>query len=411
MSVWSLAAAAIIAGSPASSALHLAQEVQDQATPAPVVNVQSEKRVTISFNHAPVSDVLDWMAKNGASFVAADSELPKDATITLNVQDQPMNQVLDAIASALGGHWDRRGGMRVFRQGEGFQVFDGDGMSWSDGDRENLFQSLPKINMKDGDGKMFQFTPGDKDMKFFKDGSSGKVFQFAPGDKGQWKVFGDGDKAKIFMSPDVKIDMQKLHEQLKELHGMDGKTWSMPDMPNMAQLKELHDMDGKTWVMPDMPELKNFQGMNEESRKEMEKAMEAARKAMHDSQGQMKISQKAMEDARKAMEKARKEHPEAFKNGNFYMTPKDGQSWIFQDGKGAKDFMPQVWTARSGGDMTKILSSLSDEQREKQRRQGYLHASDLTENQRKMLGVDAKGKGWSITISKNGESLTVKSDD
>ena len=465
MSVWSLAAAAVLAGS-AAGVSHLgAQEAQ--GNPAPTVEVQSEQRVSISFNHASVGDVLDWMTKNGASFVAADSELPKDATITLNVKDEPMNEVLDAVASALGGHWERRGHMRIFRKGEDrFRVFGGDG-AWSTGDGDNMFHVLPngKSLWSEGDkGKMFQIKPGENGM--WKDGVSGKVFQLAPGEKGNFKVFGDGkDGGQIFISPDgdehtfVMPDMPNL-EHLKDLPGMDAQSRKELENALKASRKAMGDsgmqmriskkameqarkemekarkehpeaFNGKVfispdgdkfthmWVMPDMEHMKELHempGMDAAARKEMEQALTESRKAMDESGMEMRATKKAMEQARVEMEKMRKEHPDMF-NGKTFVMPHGADGKMFQykwdsDGlKGSKDFAPQVWVTRSSGDMTKLLSSLSPEQREKNRRQGYLHASDLSAAQRKMLGTPSSGKGWTITISKNGESITVKSDD
>ena len=400
MSVWSLAAAAVLVGAPAG--LHR-QPAQAGAVPAPAVEVQAEQRVSADFQHASVADVMDWLTKNGANFVAADSELPKDATITLNAKDVPMRELLDAIASALGGHWERQGNMRVFRKGAGFRVLEGN-----------------RAFGEDGDSNLHFMTPDSGSMKVFSD--DGKNFQFVTPDKGQFKVFrGDG---KTFVMPD-------------------GKNWSMPDMENLkARLKDL-PMNGwseetqkqveeamraaqKAWeesgeqqkvsekAMEDAERAQEKSRLDPEQRKEIEKAMEDARKAMEGNGDEMRAARKAMEQARQEMEKARKEHPEMFRNfsgdnGKFFVKPGQGNQFFYTAPGNGNFKAPRVWINRSG-DLKNFVNSLSEEQREKNRRQGYLNASDLTANQLKMLGIDSDSKNWSITIKQDGESVTVKSE-
>jgi hypothetical protein len=64
-----------------------------------------------------------------------------------------------------------------------------------------------------------------------------------------------------------------------------------------------------------------------------------------------------------------------------------------------------------GESFTKLMDSLSPDQRELNRRQGFLRSHDLTEGQRKMLGISSNDKGWTIKFSKDGESVTIKSDN
>ena len=348
MSVWSMAAAAILAG----AATGAVQQEAQVAQPAPSVTVyaqaeaaaaqeDSQARVSASFNHAQLSEVMDWLTKNGFNFVAADSELPKDATITLNAKDEPVNEVADAIASALGGHWEHRGSMRIFRKGERFQVFSGG------------------------------FTPGE---------NGGRPWNVMP----KIKAFGeDGDHVFV-----------------------------MPKIPDMKEFK-----------MPDiqMPDLKNLPGMDEEARKEMEKALAESKAEMLKSGEEMKISRKAMEEARKEIEKAKREHPEAFNgktfvwgdNGKVFASPDEKGFFKVDPGEKGKTFHYRVGRPSmtiDGRSFTKFIDSLSPDQRELNRRQGYLKASDLTENQHNMLGINGREKGWTITINKDGEEVTIKSD-
>ncbi|MBC8065056.1 MAG: BspA family leucine-rich repeat surface protein [Chlorobia bacterium] len=61
-------------------------------------------------------------------------------------------------------------------------------------------------------------------------------------------------------------------------------------------------------------------------------------------------------------------------------------------------------------DITQITKSLSASQREKNKRQGFLYWSDLTNEQQAKLGMGSWTGNWTISYSKDGESFTIKSD-
>jgi hypothetical protein len=337
-------------------------ELAEMADAEAVWVAQEEQgpRVSASFNKAASSEVLDWLTKNGVNFVTAESELPKGETITLNVKDRPINEVLDAIASAMGGHWERRGGMRVFRKGEGMRFFGG------------------------GHGAFG--TPAEG------------AWRFAPGakgwttDPGQIKVFGKDGEHK-FITP------EGMKEFKLDIKGM--KEFELEKLKSLKELKDFKMLDGK-------------------ARQEMEEAMNKAHKEMLRSGVEMKVSKKAMEEAHKAMEKAMKDHPDAFR-GRVFVSPEhdglfkvlphgDGKNFEFRmDREGLRNKMGSI--SIDGKSFTKFVDSLSNEQRETNRRQGYLRARDLSEAQRKMLGINTRDKGWSITINQDGQQVTVKSND
>lgn len=428
MSVWSISAAAVLAGVVVGAG-H--QEVK--APPAPAVTVISEaapaqedsQKVSASFNHAAVSDVMDWLTKNGVSFVADDGDLPKDETITLNVQDQPLDDVLNAVASALGGHWERKGQVRVFRKGEGFTVLGDDGDVLTPGKNWKMVAPDAKAWSVGPDGKSWSVGPDGKGWK----------------DMPKIQAFGkDGDQMFVMPDiPDVNInippmgDMQGL-EKLKNLQDMPGLSDDVRKEIEeaMKQAQDAMSKNGEAMkesqsereeamkaVAKAMEEARSAQdnsGMTDEIRKEVEQAMKSAQDAMKSSGEQMKESragqeearkevEKAMEQARKAIEQARKEHPEAFGNGNFFYGNPDGKSNTYQYrfGKGA--------TTITGSSFKKFANSLSPEQREENRRQGYIRWQELSDAQRKLLGVSGDGKGWTIKIDQDGDEITVKNGD
>ncbi len=367
MSVWSLTAAAVLTGLTVGA--QQGPPMSQITPPPPAITVEarqedSSQRVSVDFNHAPVSDVLDWLSKNGASFVAADSEIPKDTTITMSIKDQPIDEVVDAIASALGGHWERNGGVRVFRHGGqgGFGEMRMDG---------NWTTPTPPVQFK------MALPPGK--FKTFKDGS--KVFVTPEGDNVQ--AFGDSS-GKFFVMPDMK-------------------NFPMPDM------KDLPDMEKLRAQLKE--HLKDMPRMSHKSIQDMEKAIKDSQVEMMKSGDEVKISENAMLEAQKAVEKAQKEHPEAFRDSkSFFVAPwsKNGRSFTLAPDGGWAGSMFNVLS--HGQNLTKLLSSLSPDQKELNRRQGYLRTSDLTQSQRNMLGISGESKNWTIKISKDGEEVTIKSD-
>lgn len=321
MSMWTLAAAVALTG--ASVGLHQGQTPEQARAPqAPTVEVSAQKRVSVNFSQAAAKDVLDWLTKNGSSFVVADQDLPKDLSLTLSIQDEPIEDVMDAVADALGGHWESRGGVRVFHKGQGFmRGFGPEAVrAWAGPDMKEFKAAMP--NMKE--------------------------FRIPRGEMPKMKEF--------------RVPLSKEF---------------MPDF--------------KEFAVPNMEELKDMPKVRIEIRKEMEQA------------------RKEMERARTEMEKARKEHPEAFADGAHDFL------FVNPDAKGSyrierKHALPSR-TIRVGGnqDISKLFGSLSNEQRELNRRQGYLKLSDLRPEQLKMLGLDANAKDVTITIVRNGDKLTIKS--
>jgi len=77
------------------------------------------KPLTGKFTNAKPQEVLNWLQRNGVNFVIESGQIDKDARITLNVENQPREAVVDAISSALGGHFTLRNGIYVFRKGYG----------------------------------------------------------------------------------------------------------------------------------------------------------------------------------------------------------------------------------------------------------------------------------------------------
>lgn len=374
MSGWSLVAAAVLSG----LAINSSQEpsVTVRAEPIRTVTVAGgpaniQERVSASFNQASVREVLDWLSKNGVSFVAADGDFAKDATVTLNVRNQPASDIADAIAQALGGHWQRRGEIMVFRKGGHDFMFSGPGA-----------MTMPRV-------QGFPLSEG------------GQMFRF------------EGPDGKKTMGIEMQRSMEKLHEALPKMNwqGPEGEKMRIELKRSMDQLhKELPKI--RIESMKALKDHKLSEGEQKRIHIEIEKAMGEAHKGM--------------EKAHKEMERARKEHPEAFDGEHrVFMAPhggdgkdlfelhveKGGLTKVGPLGHGKIRGESMMLRPATDGGIEKLVMALSPAQRELHRRQGYLKASDLTPNQLKMLGMKTGKGNWTIKFVKDNDEIVIKNGE
>lgn len=90
----------------------------------------TSQRISMSFSHSSVADVLQVLQRQGVSFVVDDNLIPKDRTITLNIEEQPVSEVIEAIGAALGGHFARHGNIYVFETGPMQMLYGAPGASF-----------------------------------------------------------------------------------------------------------------------------------------------------------------------------------------------------------------------------------------------------------------------------------------
>ncbi len=74
-----------------------------------------KKPITKRFVNTKLSEVLAWLSLEQFSFVADSSEFPGESSVTLNFRSQPLGAVLDAIADAFNGRWERKGEIFMLR--------------------------------------------------------------------------------------------------------------------------------------------------------------------------------------------------------------------------------------------------------------------------------------------------------
>src|SRR5438105_10553875 len=140
------AATALVAG--ALGITHAVQTTPEAQKSAPVVAQEKSERsselqrlVSGNFDNSSLSEVLKWLSGQGVSFVADGASLSGDAKLTANLQNQPLGDVMDAIADAFGGRWDRHGNIYTLHRGNGY---------WAPKGGE-----MREFEMAPGDAKLF----------------------------------------------------------------------------------------------------------------------------------------------------------------------------------------------------------------------------------------------------------------
>ncbi|MDX2064978.1 MAG: STN domain-containing protein [Fimbriimonadaceae bacterium] len=164
------------------------------------------KRVSAKFNQANARDIVNWLTSNGVNFVLDDDELPIKKSISMNLVNQPLGEVLQAIGTALNGRFVRRGEIYVFRPGVDPEAF-----FWAPGRSPRLPSPMPPIppltkeqrkGLLDQEGtQRFEFNREEFE-KAFKDFD---------------KKFNSEEFRKAFKDFETKFDAEAFGKQFKDL--------------------------------------------------------------------------------------------------------------------------------------------------------------------------------------------------
>jgi len=333
------------------------------------------KKVTAHFSSATAKEVFDWFETQGLSFVVDDSQIPAGARVTLNVVDQPVDVVADALAQALGGHWTMRNGIRVFRKGpasnmgaftfspddlpKSMQVFGGKGgpkfFNWTDGSSQSVQDEAKKI---EDQAKAFQKEFGPAFQQDLKEKIQAQDWQKQLGSDFQQKL---QDDMKGSFGPDWQ---QKLQAGTQGQFG--------PDFQQKLQ----DEIKGQ--FSPDF-QLKLQKDVQGQFGPEFEKRIE-----------------KMAQDLAKSAEELSREIQRQENSGQF----KSSSDWsrLFQD---RQDAMPKVVDAK------KFLSTLTPGQKDIAKTRGYLRFSDLTDDQRRMLG-GTPGGHTILKFKTDGQQIEIR---
>lgn len=303
------------------------------------------QRVSARFNRALLPEVLEWLSKQDVSYVVADADLSKDQTLTLNINDQPLSDVVEAIAAALGGHWQRRGAVRAFTKGHGMTMFGAQGMAHMPNMKD--FEKLETFGKMKGFEKM-------KDFDFH--------FEELPGEDFKFRSDMTSPEGRKMMTRNLELAMPKIREKIEGLR---------TDLPKIRAKIRREGPEGK---------------MIEEE------------------------IERALTEAEGGLRRAEIELHALPKGEHMFIVP--GEKRI----KELRTLAPKVLRTPGTsigvveGDASKLFASLTAAQKEKQKSQGFISASDLTPQQRKMLGIGSQMGKWTIKLVHNGQELTVKSE-
>jgi len=189
---------------------------------APIVNCaqDQQKRVSVKFKNAKVSEVLDWLENQGVNFVTTTA--PKDARINLSVDNVPLDEVVSIIGNTLGGNFQKHGSTYVFQRGEPFMRMN---FAGTDLPKMIVSQDFPKLSDLP---QIKEFSGADFAKVWQSKKDSEQDLRFDLQDQKQWEEFHDQlmkefnpdgvyDQGKL--SPEGKKKLESMHKDLMKKFG------------------------------------------------------------------------------------------------------------------------------------------------------------------------------------------------
>lgn len=304
--------------------------------------------VPLSVDGMTAAQLIEWMKKQGYKFVVETTNLPGDRRFDVQLKGAKESEAIEAIAAALG--------LRLTKKGEIFVLSDG-----------------------------FAFLPGEAlfDMKNLPDGSMFREFHI-PEIKGEDGLFWFGGKEL------TKEQRAEIDKALAEAHK------AMEEAFRSGMLKALTEKE----VQEHLKQLKegglHFKGkaLTEAQRKEMEQHL----KQLKD--GSLQFRGEALTEAQK---KELEQHLRGLKDGALKVR-------IGEELEGVEGLKPGKLLFRTAG-IKAFVDSLTAKQKNLQTERGFLLISDLSEEQREMLGLKDSSAAVSLTFTIDGKTVTVKSSE
>lgn len=245
-----------------------------------------DRKLSGNFENATLKEVLKWLSQQGVSFVVR-ADADGNARLSLNIQDQPIQDVMDAIASAFDTEWEKKGNTYVLKQSPRARIIQG--IPFHDGPTEvapRLFEGfirppdlkeledlqLPPETFKELFKEGIAMPPMVFDEKEFKN------WEQDPKTKAEWEKYAkDAEKwarefEKKFSDPKFKADMEKRAAQLEkkwndpktkaewEKYAKDAEKWSKELEKELADPKfksQWKQFEGGVAVVPDGTDLKD----------------------------------------------------------------------------------------------------------------------------------------------------------
>jgi hypothetical protein len=170
-------------------------DIQDQTLSTPAF----DKLVSATFDNVPLSDVMHWLTQEGVQ-LAADTTQRDNRKLTLNAQNQPLRDVLLAIAGAFDAKWEKQGEILMLKRNP---IVVGE---WDD----SVFKNFRNLPMPRSDSEELR--------QFFKE------HRFTIPPNLDFEKF-EFDIKKFLDEEDFKLDMEKL---LKKRGNLFEKFKSLP---------------------------------------------------------------------------------------------------------------------------------------------------------------------------------------
>lgn len=192
------------------------------------------KPVTKSFNNARLPEVLSWLKDQGVSFVVREGMIDQNQRVTLNVVDQPLRDVAQAIAKVYGGHWSREGDVLVFQKGTRRVEFLND---------LPMLKDLDFKGLDDGQGRVRVYSnkdlESDPEFKAWMEKFKADMEKWGQDFGEKWKFYGD----------EFKFDSKEWENRSKEFEKQFGPEFRKKLFERIEALPKLEDLDGKGFTV------------------------------------------------------------------------------------------------------------------------------------------------------------------
>lgn len=344
-------------------------------------DTSNSQKVTVSFRDVKASEILGWLEKHGVNFVISSDDVP-DKKFSMNVEDMPADDVLDVMASALGGHWEQEHGIRVFRKGP--TLFGIHNLSSAAPFRVYTtppvpaapdVTSVPPIPALPPIPAMPALPPMPA-MPLFPKKADGKsmtpeeIQKYVGSKEFQEKMQAWSKQyAQKFDNKEFQERMEKWSKDVEKNFGPDFQK-KMQDYAKQNEQK----YKSFTFTTPDA----NVYQFNGDAAKLRDMA-------------------RAQADAARAQADAARAQADAYRRS----------SDRYRAMTRSTNRKPTTTMSFDGLDVQQFMKNLTADQKDKQRKRGYILYSDLTPEQKKTLGGKPDGD-FTISFDVNGDKLTIK---
>lgn len=347
---------------------------QEPTSPASAQN----ERVSASMNNASMDDVLEWLRRTGVNFVIEANDPAAQARLNINVNNQPLKDVMDAIANAVGGEWKKNGNVYSLRSGHGLAMApsvpfgEGEMREWGENIAPKIRQHLEELEGMEGfDIRSFEEMAPllEKELGALAPGLEKRMHELAP---------------KLEKLKDLEID-------LKGLEGMPHIQFKMLDDENVDKLLKS--------LTPKQKELMKSRGhLTPED-------LTSQQKAMLEEFGGFRGNLTLHKDG----DKIKIVGPEGDKfRGDVVIAPgapvapRIDRVPAVPGTPGAAPVPPQP------GRWKELKASLTATQKDLLKSQGHLWDDQLTATQRRMINLPLDSN-FTLTMTDGNESITIKS--